>query len=73
MTDVQSSFAQRLAGARALLADAGISDARVSAEGAQQEIAVVQLDAPAVDAVTPLVARMKQLGFRYVTIDLQSS
>jgi hypothetical protein len=73
MTDLHATSEQRLEAARRLLADAGITHARVSVEGPEQEIAVLQLDAPGVDAVAPLVGQIKQLGFRYVTIDLYSS
>jgi PP-loop superfamily ATP-utilizing enzyme len=73
VTHLSSTSEQRLAAARALLAQAGIHNARVSSEGAQQEIAVLEIDAPGVDTVAPLVGQLKHLGFRYVTIDLLGS
>lgn len=66
---------QRLGRARRLLRQAGLAEARVRCAGPEREIAVLSAPAAAWDELLgeqhrALVAAIKQLGFRYVALDL---
>ena len=60
----------RLAAAERLLAEHGMSGARVTAAGHEQEIAAIRTDARNFARLQELSAELKSLGFRYVAIDI---
>lgn len=60
---------ERLASLVALLREAGVGGG-ASVAGAQADIAVVHDATPA--EVQPLEARIRELGFRHVTVDLDT-
>lgn len=70
-----SAADERLARAAALLAERGIPG-EVSAEGHQAEIAALRVPAEAWERVAgpegaPLADALRELGFRYVALDLE--
>jgi PP-loop superfamily ATP-utilizing enzyme len=68
----------RLAAAASLLTEHGVFGAEVTAVGPEREIAAVRVserdwERMMEDDSATLVAALKQLGFRYVALDLQSA
>jgi hypothetical protein len=66
----RASAAARGSALRALLAEAGIP-AEAAVAGFRQEVAVVVTSAAHLPGVEALAARIRGLGFRYVTVDLE--
>jgi hypothetical protein len=67
---VSSALAERVAGVEALLRARGLAYARVTAAGADGEIAAVHAPPGAVAELAELAPQIKALGFRYVTLEL---
>jgi hypothetical protein len=61
----------RLAAVRSLLIEVGLVDARVTSAGAADDVAVVHGATP--EQLVGLSQRVRALGFRYVTVDLEDS
>lgn len=62
---------QRCRSVEALLRARGLSATRVSSEGADGEIAVVETAAVEIHLLADLVPEIRALGFRYVTVELE--
>jgi hypothetical protein len=59
----------RLDAIRALLAEVGMVNARVSSAGAANDVAVVH--GATLEQLASLSQRVRALGFRYLTVDLE--
>lgn len=64
--------AERIAAVAALVAKEGIICDGISVAGAQRDVAVLRTAAVDADRLAALSRGIKALGFRYVTIDLES-
>lgn len=60
----------RLTAARALLADEGLAGARAECAGHTQDILAVEGDASLAGRLRGLAPALKDLGFRYVALEL---
>ena len=59
----------RLDAVRALLVEVGLPDTRVTSAGAARDVAVVHGATP--EQLAGLSQRVRALGFRYLTVDLE--
>lgn len=64
--------AERIAAVAALVAKEGIICDGIAVAGAQRDVAVLRTAAVDADRLAALSRGIKALGFRYVTIDLES-
>lgn len=68
----REAHADRAAAVLDVLRRAGIACDGVSIAGAAGDVAVIRTRSVDADALGAVTGRIKQLGFRYVTIDLQA-